>query len=85
MTVQLATHRGRIYLRTLIYDADLVDDLRFRFPLRRRGWDPDRRAWWVDQREGDTLLRLLAWRAADVRHVDITHFDGNKQNVSEAK
>lgn len=84
MTVQLAQHNGRIYLRAP-FNEDLIDDLKFRFPLRRRGWDPDRRLWWVDEREADSLLTLMAWHQADVRHVPFDAIAVNNRKISGVK
>ena len=69
MTVWIAKHDGRYWLKLLRYDQDLIDAIKQWFPTRRRGWDARRRLWWVDQSQADGLASMLAWHQCDVRHV----------------
>ena len=58
-----------MWLRFERYDAALVDELKRRLPLRRRGWDPDRKLWWVTDDQADGLAMLFVVSGVDLVHV----------------
>ena len=69
MTIWIAKHDGRYWLKMAQYDDDLVAAIKQWFPTRRRGWDARLRLWWFDQSQADGLASMLAWHQCDVRHV----------------
>lgn len=69
MKCYAAEHDRRVWLRFERYDADLVDELKRRLPLRRRGWDPDRKLWWVTADQVDGLAMLFVVSGVDLVHV----------------
>ena len=82
MTVWVAVNGGRIWLKMLRYDADLIGAIKGWFPTRRRGWDARRRLWWVDQSQADGLASMLAWHQCDVRHVGYELIIPTKEKVT---
>ena len=69
MLMWVALHEGRYWLKMQRYDGDLVAAIKQWFPTRRRGWDANRKLWWVDQSQADGLASMLAWHQCDVQHV----------------
>ena len=82
MTIWIAQHDGRYWLKMAQYDDDMVAAIKQWFPTRRRGWDARRRLWWVDQSQADGLASMLAWHQCDVRHVGYELIIPTKEKVT---
>ncbi len=81
MTARLALAHGRVWLRMERFDADLVADIKFGVPLRRRGWDDRKRLWWVHEAEADNLLALLRWHVSEIQHVTLAEIASDIERI----